>query len=189
MQKPERSALFLAQPVPVHPRLLQQRKRAHHIRADEPLRRHNRPVHVALSGEVHNRLRLILPEQRTDQFRIANIAAYKGIPLIALERRQVPGVPGVGQQVQIHHSPGAGLHPAQNKVRADEPRPAGHQNRVVHALHCHRVYDTKHATCDDSGVSFLDSPRRSPAESSPSHRRGVPHSERNCCIARRFSLY
>ncbi len=120
---------------PVCPRLLQQHKRPLHIGPDKRFRRHDRAVHVALGGKMHDRPRPMLAQNRSHQFRVANVAAHKFVSRIsALKRRQVCRRCPRRSAGRDSPPPRCSPSSSQNEVRADEPRPAGDQNRVVHTL-------------------------------------------------------
>ena len=89
---------------------------------------------MALGCKMHNRPRPMLREQRAHQFRIADVSAHKQIARIGLQRGQVGGIPGIGQQVKIHDRRARVLEPAQNEIRADKPGPACDKYRILRRI-------------------------------------------------------
>jgi hypothetical protein len=75
------------------------------------------------------------------------------MPPIGVERRQIRGIPCVGQKIEIHDRRTRGIDPVQDEIRADKPCAPGHQNRVTYVAHSNRVYGTKQAQWDNSGAS------------------------------------
>src|SRR5215469_8484257 len=97
MQKPEKSLRRVVQRTPVAARLLEQSVGALYICADECTGVDDRPIHVALRGEVNNRPRTMLIERGSNDFRIADIAAHQSIARMLFKRCEICRIPGVCQ--------------------------------------------------------------------------------------------
>ena len=91
-------------------------QRAVYVGADESVRRGNGSVDVALGGEVDDGARLMIAQQRANQFGIADVATHQQVAWVRFDRCQVGWVAGVAQQIEIDNGAGLGGQPAQNKV-------------------------------------------------------------------------
>ena len=87
---------------------------------------------MTLGREVHDGARLVEFEQLAQEFAVAHISLGKGISRIGRNLEQVARITRVGQLVEVDHRSAFLLHPLQDEVGTDEPRPSGHQNRLFH---------------------------------------------------------
>ncbi len=91
----------------------------------------DRPVDVALRGEIDDRARPMQGEQRVDARAVADVAADEDVPRVAPERFQAAEVAGVGELVEIDDGLGRARQPFQNEVGADEAGSAGDENHGI----------------------------------------------------------
>ena len=101
----------------------------------ELLGRLDGPVHVGLGGEVHHRVEVVLGIETGEQGGIADVPLDKDMPGIPGDRREILGVPGVGQFVEVDHPldrdaeiGGRGAEQIVDKVGADETGATGDEN-------------------------------------------------------------
>ena len=80
---------------------LQEVHGAHDVGLDEDFRVGNGPVHVALSREVYDIVKVILLEQGRYQFLVADVALDEDVARVALHAFEVLQVARVGQLVQV----------------------------------------------------------------------------------------
>ena len=78
--------------------------------------------------KVHQRVDLMLLEQRTHLCLIANVALDEQVARIACNVREAVQISGIGQRVENHHAtfPRVG-QPVVYEVRADEARTPGYE--------------------------------------------------------------
>ena len=108
---------------------LEQHLRAAHVGLDEDGRRQDGPVHVALRGEMHDRVEPLVAEEVGDQFPVADVAAHEAVAGVAGQVGQVLGVAGVGEPVEVHHPPARPLGQDEpDQVGADEAATAGEED-------------------------------------------------------------
>jgi len=74
--------------------------------------------------------RPVLGEQPVDEFAVADVAANEDMARVVGERRQILGIAGVGEGVEIEDGLVALRQPVEDEIRADEARAAGHQDHV-----------------------------------------------------------
>src|SRR5262245_55933612 len=102
--------------------------RSVHVCPDKSVRRHDRPVHVTLGREMHDRVEIMLVEQILGQVPIANVAVHEQECLVVLERVEIGAVAGIGQGIEnddaICRSQTA---PMQDEIGADKSCAAGYQ--------------------------------------------------------------
>src|SRR5437868_4589436 len=103
MQKPKRFPVVATQRGPILARFFEQRKRAHHIGANEFVRAVNGTIDMAFGGEMNDRARTMAFECVADQFAIENVALLEGIPRMTLERLEVLQIACVCQLVEIQN--------------------------------------------------------------------------------------
>ena len=109
-------------------RCFEQRERAAEIGANHRLRREDAAVDVRFGGEVHDGIRLFFANGCSTTIGVADVAVHKAVALIAIDRRQILQIPGVGQLVEIDDVEiGIRDHHA-HKRRADETGATGYQN-------------------------------------------------------------
>jgi hypothetical protein len=125
VQETERIPLGPLQPAPVLARGFEELEGAHHVGHHEIRRPVDRAIDVAFGGEVHDRLRPLLGEERVDQRAVGDVALHEAVARIALEARQVGGIAGIGELVEVHHRACLGAHPVEDEVGSDEARTAG----------------------------------------------------------------
>ena len=94
---------------------------------------------MTLGGEVHDGPGLVEFEQFAQEFAVAHVSLGKGISRIGRNLEQVARITRVGQLVEVDHRSAFLLHPLQDEVGTDEPRPSGHQNRLFHVSGPRRV--------------------------------------------------
>ena len=116
MEKSEVSAIGFGQLGPVSAGLIEKDEGSVYVGADESVRRGNGSVDVALGGEVDDGARLMIAQQRANQFGIADVATHQQVAWVRFDRCQVGWVAGVAQQIEIDNGAGLGGQPAQNKV-------------------------------------------------------------------------
>ena len=120
----EAEAVAAALPRPVFPRGLEQVERAGDVGLDEIGRTVDRPVDVALGGQVHHRLRRMGGEDPVERSPVADIRMLEGIEEAVGDGGQVGLAGGVGQGVEIDHVMAAGDGQADHGG-ADEARAPG----------------------------------------------------------------
>src|SRR4029450_2759106 len=128
MESEGRPALLIEVP-PVLQRCVEQPERADDIGLDERRWPVDRTVHMALGGEVHDRLDPLARKQLRDSLLIANVGLDETIVGLPLDFAQAVEVAGVGQLVDIDDMKTAS-HEAPDHRTADEARPAGDQNSL-----------------------------------------------------------
>lgn len=118
--------------VPESPGGFEQAEGSNEIRLDELLRIVDRAVHVRLGGKVHHRINRMLPQQRSDQVPVADVAADKHVPRVRLHRGETGAVSRIGELVKRHHTLdfhakiAAGIaQKVMDQIRADESGSAG----------------------------------------------------------------
>ena len=121
MQETELRFLIVRQSAPIGAHRFEQPEGADDVGLDEILRAQDGAVHVALGGKIDHRPRAVLRQQPPQQLGIADVALHKGMARVALERREILQIAGIGQLVQIDHALIALHKPIQHKIRADEP--------------------------------------------------------------------
>ena len=136
MQKAEISPRRMVERSPVAASLFEKRVGALHVGVDEGAGVDDGAIDVAFGGKMHNGARAMLGERCGNRLGIADIGAHQLVALVVVERREVCGVAGVGQQVEIDDRRADRLDPAQHEVRTDESGAACNENRVLGV--CHR---------------------------------------------------
>ena len=116
----ERLPLARRQRLPMGAHGFEQREGALDVGADEGAGAVDAAVDMALGGEVHHRARPVLGQQPVEQRPVADVAAHEHMPRIAVQRRQVAEVAGVGQRVEVEHRLVALREPVEHEVGTDE---------------------------------------------------------------------
>jgi hypothetical protein len=101
---------------------------AHDVRIDEVARAVDRPVDVALGGEVDDCPYLVLGQEPLDEAAVGDVAADKGVPWVARQAVEVPDVAGVGELVEVYDTLARGGEPVDHEVGADEAGAAGDED-------------------------------------------------------------
>src|SRR5438045_8971173 len=128
MQKAKRISSRAAKPRPISAGFFQQAKSSVHVGADKIVWPMNRAVHMAFSGEVNNRAWSVRDQQFCKQLTITDIALEKLVTVVGRHSREVRRIARVSQLVEVHNTRSLIRQPVQDKVRADEPGPACHEN-------------------------------------------------------------
>ena len=92
----------------------------------------DRTIHVALSCEVHNRIRSEFLEQSSHLYAIGNITLNEFVSRISGNTFQIVQVPGIRELIHIEHGYRTFRHYLQHEVRSDESRTASDKNAIVH---------------------------------------------------------
>jgi hypothetical protein len=68
------------------------------------------------------------------QFPVADVAAHEDVPRIALQRREVLQIAGVGQLVEVDDTFIMLLEPVEHEVCADEAGTSGNKDHIVRSF-------------------------------------------------------
>jgi len=117
--------------VPVAAGLLEEDEGSVDVGADEGLRGRDGAVDVAFGGEVDDGAGTMGAEKRGDELGVADVSADEAVARVQFERREVGGISGVGEQIEIDDDGGRGLDRGENEVGADEAGAAGDEDQVV----------------------------------------------------------
>ena len=131
VQKAKSAALGVAQIGQIGACRLQQAEGAIDIGTHEIAGAVDRAIDMAFGGEMHDRTRPVLRQQRPHERAVADIAPHKDMTRIAGQRRKIGGVTRISQFVQIDHRLITARKPVQHEVRADEAGTASHQNHEM----------------------------------------------------------
>ena len=151
VQEAERLLLVRRQLRPVRARRFEQVERSLHIGADELGRTVDAAVDVALGREMDDGARPMGREKAVEQRPVADVAADEHMALVAVERRQVLGVAGVGEGVEVEHRLVADRQPIEDEVRADEAGAAGDEDHSRCSRGCIRPSPPADARVLESG--------------------------------------
>jgi hypothetical protein len=80
--------------------------------------------------EMNDRAGAVGSQQISYKDRIADISCHKGVTRITREAVQVAQIPRISELIQSYNPARLTAEPVEDKVRADEPGPAGDQNCV-----------------------------------------------------------
>ena len=83
---------------------------------------------MRFSGEIDDRARLVLGEQRADPREIADVAMHEDVARIAREAREVLKVARIGELVEVDDRLVGLRQPVENEVATDETGAAGDEN-------------------------------------------------------------
>ena len=125
MQKAERRAFGGRQFAQVRTRCLEQIESANDIGLDEIARAVDRAVDMAFGGEMHDGARLVLAQQRVNQWSVVDIAVHEYVIRVGVDRRQVVRIAGISQAVEVDDRGLFPGKPVQDKVGADKACSAG----------------------------------------------------------------
>src|SRR5580698_4917770 len=107
-----------------------------HIGSDEIVGAQDRAIDMRFRGKVHQRVDLVLLEQRSYSGLIANVAFDEQIARVVRNVRKIVNIARIGQGVEYHHPALARMgQPVVDEVRADETRTSG--NEQVTRLEAH----------------------------------------------------
>src|SRR5882757_8773570 len=114
----------------------EQRVCANDVRSYEIIGTENRAIHVRLRGKVHQRIDLMLLEQRTYIGLVAYVPLDEQIARIACNVRKTVDIPGIRQRVEDHYPAFTRVgQPVVYEVRTDEAGAPG--NEYVTRLEVH----------------------------------------------------
>ena len=102
MQKPKRCLFAVRQGGPVTAHSFQQTEGSNNIVLYKGFRAVDRPVHMGLSGKIHNGTGLMIGQQLRNQGTIANVALHKDMPRVILHTGQVLQITRIAEYVQIN---------------------------------------------------------------------------------------
>ena len=100
------------------------------VGADELLGAEDGAVNMAFGGEVNDGGGLMLAKKLGDQFAVVDVAVDEFIAADGRDRRQVGGISGVSEAVEVDDRGGLLRQPLQNEVGADESGAAGDDDRI-----------------------------------------------------------
>ena len=116
----------------VLPAGIHQSRRAHDVGLQENARILDGAVHVGLRGEIHHNVRMLLLKQLIHCLPVADVCLHKAEVRLVHHRLQRGKVSRICQLVQAHDPViRMSLHHMENKVGADKPGAAGHDNRHI----------------------------------------------------------
>ena len=104
----------------------EQRISADDVRLDEGRGAVDRAVDVAFRREVHDRIGLVLAEQRRHRFAVADVGLLESVARILCDRLQRLEVAGVGELVDVDDRMLGRSQGTPDDGRADEAGAAGH---------------------------------------------------------------
>jgi hypothetical protein len=87
---------------------------------------------MSLRREMHDRARLVMLEQFTQEITIANVALFKPVSRVIGDGQEVARIARVSEFVEINYLLSFLLHPLQDEVGADKSAPARNKNRILH---------------------------------------------------------
>ncbi len=128
VHEPECRAFGGGQVRPPGLRRVEQPERRDDVGLDERGGAVDRPVDVRLGGEVDDRARPVLAQQRGHERGVADVAAHEDMPAVLRERREVAEVACVREQVEIDDGLAGRGKPIEHEVGADEAGAAGHED-------------------------------------------------------------
>src|SRR5947207_1517821 len=88
----------------------------------------DRPIDMALGGEIDDGARTVLRKQRVDLRAVADVAANEYVPHIAAQPREATEIAGVSELVQVDDGLPRALQPIEHEVGADKSGTAGDKN-------------------------------------------------------------
>ena len=115
---------------PIAQRRLQQHIGAHQIGLDEIPRPVDRPVDMALGGQMHDGVRLEFAQRPCGRLRIADVGLEEGKPGTARDRRQRRQIAGIGKLVVDEYVVRRLRQNAPHDRRTDKAGAAGHQDTL-----------------------------------------------------------
>ena len=86
---------------PMPPSRLEQLEGAVDVRLDERARAIDRAVHVALGGEMHDDVGLVILEDAAERAGIADVGVFEAVARVVGDTGQIVEVAGVGQLVEV----------------------------------------------------------------------------------------
>ena len=126
--KPEPVSPLVLEGAKMLQRRLQHDKGADHIGLNELARPVDRPVNMALGGEMGDDVRIKALDRASDRRSIADIDLQKPITRRVGHRRQIAQGPGIGQLVENQNLMRAVIDQPPHQGRADKARAARNQN-------------------------------------------------------------
>src|SRR3984957_11482373 len=120
-------------------RRFQQRVCSHDIGAYEVFGTWYGPVDMRLRRKMHDRVDMVLLEQRAYRGLVADIALHENVARIVLQAGEVLDIAGIGQRVEYHHPPFARVRqPVAHEIGADKAGSAG--NEYVTGFEAHPAW-------------------------------------------------
>jgi hypothetical protein len=131
VEEAERGALGAGEARPMQAGRLEQGEGALDIRLHECRRSVDAAVDVALRREMDDRARPVPHQKRVDERTVEDVAVDEGVARVAVERREVLAVAGVGEGVEGDDRLAGGGDPVEHEVRADEAGAAGDEDAAL----------------------------------------------------------
>ena len=119
------------QRLPIGSRRLEHREGADDVGLDERVAGRDRPIDVALGGEMDDLIGSECLERLGDRASVANVNLGEAIVRRIVDHGQGLQIAGIGERVEVEHC-GAVGHQTPAHSRADESRAAGHKHFALH---------------------------------------------------------
>src|SRR5665213_2468195 len=113
---------------------IDQREGGDDVGVDERRRAMDRAIDMRLGGEVDDRARPVLREESGDQRAVADVAVHEHVARVGRKAREVGGIAGVSQLVEIDHTLVLRGQPVEDEIGADEARAAGDEDHELWAF-------------------------------------------------------